>query len=113
MANGKNAANSGILSNPLYEKTAASTRAAIDRSLISLNSIILFRNKVLNARMAMLIMVKILIKPLLGFISTFPTATIIYLLLIYFTNLSFEWQWLVFAIVIDLLDDFIGNLNQL
>ncbi|GEM_PF-6227342 len=52
-------------------------------------------------------------KPILGFISTFPTATIIYLMLVYFTNLPFEWQWLVFAIIIDLLDDVIGNLNQL
>ncbi len=49
---------------------------------------------------------------ILGFISSFPTATIIYLLLVLMTNLEFDWAWLVFAIVIDLADDFISNIGQ-
>jgi hypothetical protein len=43
------------------------------------------------------------------FIKSFPTATIIYLLLVLFTELSFEWVWLVFAIIIDVFDDIISN----
>ena len=56
---------------------------------------------------------KRLFKPILGFITTFPTATILYLLLIYFTNLTFDWKWFVFAVIIDILDDFIGNLDKM
>ncbi len=39
------------------------------------------------------------------FTKSFPTATIIYILLVLFTNLQFEWSWLVFAFVIDVIDD--------
>lgn len=45
----------------------------------------------------------------LGFLSTFPTATILYLLLVLLTNLEFEWSWLAFAIVIDIVDDFFSR----
>ena len=49
---------------------------------------------------------------ILGFISSFPTATIIYILLVLFTSLEFDWTWLVFAVVIDLVDDFVSNIGQ-
>ena len=39
--------------------------------------------------------------------KSFPTATIIYILLVLFTNLEFQWSWLVFAFVIDVIDDFL------
>ena len=45
------------------------------------------------------------IKILFSFVKTFPTATILYLLLVLFTELSFDWGWLIFAIVIDIVDD--------
>ena len=48
-------------------------------------------------------------KILRDFLKSFPTATIIYLLLVAFTDLRFEWPWLVFAVVIDVLDDILGN----
>ena len=45
-----------------------------------------------------------------SFLTSFPTATIIYILLVAFTQLQFEWPWFVFAVVIDLVDDVIGNI---
>lgn len=44
-----------------------------------------------------------------SFISTFPTATILYALLVLMTELNFDWGWLIFAIVIDLVDDFLSG----
>ncbi|MDI6720956.1 MAG: hypothetical protein QMD85_01105 [Candidatus Aenigmarchaeota archaeon] len=44
------------------------------------------------------------------FIKSFPTATILYLLLVFFTPLQFDWLWLIFAVIIDLLDDFFSNI---
>jgi len=45
------------------------------------------------------------VKILFGFIKTFPTATLLYILLVLFTELNFDWSWLIFAIVIDIIDD--------
>ncbi len=45
-----------------------------------------------------------------NFIKSFPTATILYLLLVLLTNLQFELVWLVFAVIIDVLDDVLGNI---
>jgi len=44
------------------------------------------------------------------FIKTFPTATIIYAMLVLMTSLEFEWSWFVFAIIIDLVDDFFDKI---
>lgn len=41
------------------------------------------------------------------FVKSFPTATILYILLVLITNLEFNWMWLVFAFVIDVIDDFL------
>lgn len=41
------------------------------------------------------------------FFSTFPTATILYILLVLFTELNFDLGWFIFAVVIDLIDDII------
>ena len=46
---------------------------------------------------------------LFGFIGTFPTATILYMLLVLMTELNFDWAWLIFAIIIDLVDDFLSG----
>lgn len=46
---------------------------------------------------------------LFGFISTFPTATILYMLLVLMTELTFDWAWFIFAIIIDLVDDFLSG----
>ena len=45
-----------------------------------------------------------------NFLQSFPTATIIYLMLVMFTDLKFDWLWFVFAIIIDLIDDVVGNI---
>ena len=45
-----------------------------------------------------------------SFLTSFPTATIIYILLVALTSLQFEWPWFIFAVVIDLVDDVVGNL---
>ena len=44
-----------------------------------------------------------------GFVKTFPTATILYMLLVLFTELNFDWGWLIFAMVIDTVDDFLSG----
>ncbi len=41
------------------------------------------------------------------FVKSFPTATILYILLVILTNLEFEWTWIVFALVMDVVDDFL------
>ena len=43
-------------------------------------------------------------KFLLKFLVKIPAATFLYLLLIIFSKLSFNFQWLAFAIAIDLFD---------
>ena len=47
------------------------------------------------------------LKFLFGFLMTFPTATILYILLVLFVNLKFDWGWFIFAIIIDIIDDVI------
>ena len=41
------------------------------------------------------------------FTKSFPTATIMYSLMVVFTAAQFDWVWLVFAFVIDVIDDFL------
>ncbi len=43
------------------------------------------------------------------FVGSFPTATILYLMLVLLTELNFDWGWLLFALIIDVFDDFIGK----
>ncbi len=43
------------------------------------------------------------------FIKSFPTATILYILLVLMTNLEFSWIWLGIAFVIDIVDDVISQ----
>lgn len=49
------------------------------------------------------------IKILLSFISSFPTATMLYILLVLMTELDFNWGWLIFAAIIDILDDVLSK----
>ena len=51
-----------------------------------------------------------MVKIFFGFLSSFPTATILYILLVLMTQLEFAWAWLAFAVVIDIVDDFIGQM---
>ena len=46
-----------------------------------------------------------ILKIMFSFLKTFPTATLLYILLILFTELNFDWSWLIFAIIIDIVDD--------
>ena len=46
-----------------------------------------------------------IVKILFSFLKTFPTATILYILLVIYTELNFDWVWLIFAIIIDIVDD--------
>lgn len=48
-------------------------------------------------------------QPILGFISSFPTATIVYIALVLMTDLKFDFLWFVAAVVLDLLDDFFSQ----
>lgn len=48
-----------------------------------------------------------LLKILFGFLKTFPTATILYILLVLFTELNLDVGWFIFAIAIDIIDDVI------
>ncbi len=41
------------------------------------------------------------------FTKSFPTATIMYFLMVAFTAAQFDWPWLAFAFVIDVVDDFL------
>lgn len=46
-----------------------------------------------------------LAKIMFGFLKTFPTATMLYVLLVLFTELNFDWGWFIFAVIIDIVDD--------
>ena len=47
---------------------------------------------------------------LFGFIGSFPTATALYLALVFLQKVQFEPLWLIGAVVIDLLDDFLSQI---
>ncbi len=47
----------------------------------------------------------VVLKVLSGFVTSFPTSTILYLLLVIYTELNFDWWWFIFAMVIDIVDD--------
>ncbi|MBI2971064.1 MAG: hypothetical protein HYY37_01445 [Candidatus Aenigmarchaeota archaeon] len=49
---------------------------------------------------------------LLGFISSFPTATFLYAALVLLGKIDFELLWLLLAIAIDIIDDFLGQILQ-
>ncbi len=46
-----------------------------------------------------------ILKVLFSFLKTFPTATFLYILLVLYTELNFDWGWFIFAVVIDIVDD--------
>ena len=48
-----------------------------------------------------------ILKVMFGFLKTFPTATVLYILLVIYTELNFDWVWLIFAVIIDIVDDVI------
>jgi len=48
-------------------------------------------------------------KILVEFFKTLPTATILYLLLVLFTEVSFSWFWLILAVILDFIDEILGR----
>lgn len=50
-----------------------------------------------------------ILRVLKSFISSFPVATFLYMLLVILTELNFDWGWLIFAAIIDILDDVLGK----
>ncbi|MBI2578418.1 MAG: hypothetical protein HYW26_01775 [Candidatus Aenigmarchaeota archaeon] len=46
-------------------------------------------------------------KFLLKFIGSFPTATILYILLVLMMGVKFTVNWFLFAVIIDIIDDLV------